>query len=205
MSTVVYIDGQNFLYKVAEILLAANLISDKQDLTSIDINLLISTFIKNDGLEIRYYGVKHIYRNDNYGEEILEKSIRFSDSLRRFKNYLAKNNIKYIPKGSLKVRITDECKNCGYIDYKFQEKGVDVGLAVDLVRDALEHNVDHIILLSSDTDLLPALQIVKEKNIKLSYIAFKKQVTVSLAKIADQVFYLENQQVINAYLKSLNR
>lgn len=164
MSTVVYIDGQNFLYKVAEILLAANLISDKQDLTSIDINLLISTFIKNDGLEIRYYGVKRIYRNDNYGEEILEKSIRFSDSLRRFKNYLAKNNIKYIPKGSLKVRITDECKNCGYIDYKFQEKGVDVGLAVDLVCDALEHNVDHIILLSSDTDLLPALQIIKEKT-----------------------------------------
>lgn len=204
MSTVVYIDGQNFLYKVAEILLAANLISDKQDLTSIDINLLISTFIKNDGLEIRYYGVKRICHNGKYGKEISDKAIRFSDSLRRFKNYLAQNNIKYIPKGSLKVRITDECKNCGYIDYKFQEKGVDVGLAVDLVRDALENSIKHIILLSSDTDLLPALQIIKEKHVKLSYIAFKNQATISLAKIADQVLYLEKQQIIDAYLDSLN-
>ena len=109
-----------------------------------------------------------------------------------------------MPKGSLKIRITDECKNCGYIDYKFQEKGVDVGLAVDLVRDSLEQNTNHIALLSSDTDLLPALQIVKEKHIRLSYIAFKNQATISLAKIADQVFYLETQQIINAYLNSLN-
>ncbi|MBR3257030.1 NYN domain-containing protein [Candidatus Saccharibacteria bacterium] len=203
MSTVVYIDGQNFLYKVAEILQNANLISDKQDLVSIDIKSLLSN-LADDSSEIRYYGVKRICHNGKYGKEISDKAIRFSDSLRRFKNYLAQNNIKYIPKGSLKVRITDECKNCGYIDYKFQEKGVDVGLAVDLVRDALENSIKHIILLSSDTDLLPALQIIKEKHVKLSYIAFKNQATISLAKIADQVLYLEKQQIIDAYLDSLN-
>ena len=71
MNTIVYIDGQNFLYKVAEILIEANLISDKQDLTSIDIKLLLSG-LANDNPEIRYYGVKHIHKDNKHGEEILK-------------------------------------------------------------------------------------------------------------------------------------
>jgi len=43
-----------------------------------------------------------------------------------------------------------------------QEKGVDVALAVDLVRFALERRYDVGVVLSRDTDLLPALEAVVE-------------------------------------------
>ncbi len=43
-----------------------------------------------------------------------------------------------------------------------QEKGVDVALAVDVVRMAIEGAYDAAILLSADTDLLPALEAVVE-------------------------------------------
>lgn len=43
-----------------------------------------------------------------------------------------------------------------------QEKGIDVALAVDFVRLAMQREYDVGILFSSDTDLLPALETVAE-------------------------------------------
>ena len=37
MRNIVYIDGQNFLYKVSEILVKHDFINDKQELNAIDI------------------------------------------------------------------------------------------------------------------------------------------------------------------------
>ncbi|MCL2173971.1 acetylxylan esterase [Candidatus Saccharibacteria bacterium] len=41
MKTIIYIDGQNFLYKAAEVLIAKGLISDKQELYALDIKSII--------------------------------------------------------------------------------------------------------------------------------------------------------------------
>lgn len=41
-----------------------------------------------------------------------------------------------------------------------REKGIDVSLAVDLVRAGLEQRYDVIILMSRDTDLMPAVEMV---------------------------------------------
>jgi uncharacterized LabA/DUF88 family protein len=41
-----------------------------------------------------------------------------------------------------------------------REKGVDVMLACDFVRHAIEHRADILILVSRDTDLLPAVEMV---------------------------------------------
>jgi NYN domain len=43
-----------------------------------------------------------------------------------------------------------------------QEKGVDVALAIDMVRLALRSDYDAAILFSTDTDLVPALEAVRE-------------------------------------------
>jgi hypothetical protein len=41
-----------------------------------------------------------------------------------------------------------------------QEKGIDVALAVDLMHLAFQKQYDALVLFSSDTDLLPALEII---------------------------------------------
>ena len=204
MKTVVYIDGQNFLYKVAERLVEANLISDKQDITSIDIRGMLEPLFPRQDLEIRYYGVKRISHSKDFDEEMSDKANHFSDSLRRLKNYLVKNKIKYVSKGSLKARQIEPCKKCGYSNYRFQEKGVDVGLAIDLVSDAILNKTKRIALLSSDTDLLPALQIIKGRGVDITYISFVGQATVSLVKIANHHLSLKNLDVCDAYIRSLN-
>lgn len=202
--TIIYIDGQNFLYKVSERLIDANLISDKQDIYSFDIAGLFRPLFPDQNLEFRYYGVKKIYHNREADKENSEKAIRFSDTLRRFKNFLSKNGVSYIGKGSLKLRLGEECKNCGYMDYHFQEKGVDVGIAVDLVRDVIMKKCDRVALVSSDTDLLPALQVAKENQIPISYVCFSEQSTVSLAKVADERVALDDKKICEAYISSLN-
>ena len=202
MKTIIYIDGQNFLYKVSERLIEANLISDKQDITSLDIRGMLEPLFPNQDLIIKYYGVKRINHPANLNDEMILKANRFSDSLRRLKNYLNKNNVIYVSKGSLKAREIEPCKNCGYHDYKFQEKGVDVGLAIDLVRDVILDGCDKIGLLSSDTDLLPAIQIIKEKGANITYISFAEQATISLVKASNRHVVLSNQDIRDAYVRS---
>lgn len=201
---IIYIDGQNFLYKVAERLANANLISDKQEICSLDIRWLLEKYFPNEELKIRYYGVKKIYHSKGLSEEMELKASRFSDNLRRFRNYLNKDGVTYMPKGSLKARMTEPCKRCGHVDYKFQEKGVDVGIAIDLVSDVLSYGVSNIALLSSDTDLLPALQVIKNKKVRITYVSFSEQTTISLAKIADSHVIFDDKDILESYIKSVN-
>jgi hypothetical protein len=42
------------------------------------------------------------------------------------------------------------------------EKGVDVSLAIDLVSLAYLQGADRVVVVSSDTDLVPALELVRE-------------------------------------------
>lgn len=46
--------------------------------------------------------------------------------------------------------------------FQAQEKGIDVSLAIDLVEAAFNETYDALIVFSCDTDLLPALELVKK-------------------------------------------
>jgi len=199
MRNIVYIDGQNFLYKVAEILTENGIIRDKQELTSIDIRFLFEKIFPGEELEIRFYGVTKIKRRYDLGEEILNKSIRFSDNLRRVRNSLNSQKIKYVEVGKLKIRDSDVCKNCGSKDYRFQEKGVDVGLAVGIVRDTLKDEVDRIILASSDTDLIPAIILAKNENKKVVYVGFDDRLTQALSSKSSSTQVIRDTEVVEAY------
>ncbi len=145
------IDGQNFLHGVAERLVAEKIITENQSVKAIDIPRLFRESGLDGDMEIRYYGVANIRHQDSSDPAILAKAIEFSDDLRRMRNNLAATGVKSLPVGALRVRERDRCKNCGAIGHKLQEKGVDVGLAVDIVRDVLKEEVDHIVFVSSDT------------------------------------------------------
>ena len=68
MRTIVYIDGQNFLYKAADILAKHGLLIDKQDLTAIDIRPLLGKLFPGEQLEIRFFGVAKIKRRYDLGQ-----------------------------------------------------------------------------------------------------------------------------------------
>ena len=63
----------------------------------------------------------------------------------------------------------DEFKLCAR-DLKYdeyggsREKGIDVWLAIDLVRTACHKTADRVVVMSTDTDLVPALQLAIEEK-----------------------------------------
>lgn len=68
---------------------------------------------------------------------------------------------------------------------RIREKGTDVKIAVDLVVGAVDNIYDTAILVSSDTDLIPALRYIKYRGRKLEYIGFSHAPSLAMQKYAD--------------------
>jgi len=77
----------------------------------------------------------------------------------------------------------------------FQEKGVDVHIAVDLLRGAYEDQYDTAVLVSSDTDLIPAVHAVRSKKKQIEYIGFAHRPSFGLMKNVDLTTTLRNEDL----------
>ncbi len=200
MKTIVYIDGQNFLYKATEVLISAGHISNKQELFKIDIGGIIRSIIKSEEIIIRFYGAKIKVRKD-MGHDIYVKSRSFSDNSRRIKNTLNNQNIEYVESGNLKLRDSDICKKCGAQDFRFQEKGVDVGMAVDMVVDSFSDNVGQIVVVSSDTDLIPAIRSVRGRGVNIIYLGFSNKLTRGIVSETSSTETIRDSEIIDAFTR----
>ncbi len=63
-----------------------------------------------------------------------------------------------------------------------REKGTDVRIAIDLVVGAIDNFYDSAILVSSDTDLIPAIDYIKYKNKKIEYVGFSHAPSFAMIK-----------------------
>ena len=59
------------------------------------------------------------------------------------------------------------CYNCGHIIQTYEEKESDVRIATQIVNDANNHNCDVAIVVSADSDMLPAIELAKESGTKV--------------------------------------
>jgi uncharacterized LabA/DUF88 family protein len=81
------------------------------------------------------------------------------------------------------------------IGNSFHEKGVDVALAVDIVSGAYEDLYDTAIVVSSDTDLLPAIFAARSRGKRVEYVAFEERQSIGLTRNVDAVQLITRQQV----------
>lgn len=65
----------------------------------------------------------------------------------------------------LKKEIT--CFNCNKIIHTFEEKETDVRIATQIVADAYKKNCDVSIIVSADSDMIPAIELVLDINHKI--------------------------------------
>lgn len=70
-----------------------------------------------------------------------------------------------------------------YDNNNIREKGVDVKLAIDLVIGAVDNLYDTAIVISSDTDLIPAVKyVIGTKSKKVEYVGFSNNPSFGLLK-----------------------
>src|SRR5205807_8236399 len=77
----------------------------------------------------------------------------------------------------------------------FHEKGVDVHIAVELLVTAYENLADKIILISSDTDLIPAIQKAQEKGTIVEYVGFSHKISLALARSCKETRLLKKDDL----------
>ncbi len=65
---------------------------------------------------------------------------------------------------------------------KIREKGTDVKIAVDLIVGAVDDLYDTAILVSSDTDIIPAIKYVRYKGKKVEYVGFSHSPSLGIQK-----------------------
>ena len=97
---IIYVDGQNFLYRAAQVLIDAGVIRDKQELYSIDLEFIFRKLFDTK-IFIKYYGVKKVRRRENLGETFLKKATIISDNQQRLLSYLQNTDVRHIEAGTL--------------------------------------------------------------------------------------------------------
>lgn len=203
--TIVYIDGQNFLHRCTESLIYSGAITSQRELYNIDLRFIFNKFLLPSTYEIRFYGVAKVKIPKITENEVNEQYRKIVDNLRRVRTNFVKQGVILKDVGQLKIRETKPCKKCGYILSELQEKGVDVGLASELVKDAALGLVDKIVLASSDIDMLPAVKIARQLGKKVTYVGFKYQLTNAIVKRTDDIFEINRLVVLEAYTSALNQ
>lgn len=87
----------------------------------------------------------------------------------------------------------------GYIlrsDGGYHEKGVDVQIAVDICMMAVRREYNRLILVSSDTDLIPAIKEIKSLGKEVEYIGFDFSPSFALIRFSDSRTLLKKEDLI---------
>src|SRR3989338_4494569 len=93
----------------------------------------------------------------------------------------------------------------GYLlksDHRFHEKGVDVKMAVDMVAGSYKNSYDHFILVSSDSDLVPAVQEVRANKRTVEYVGFSNSVSIALIRNCSDVKTLKKEDLARFFDKN---
>ena len=145
----VYIDGSNTYKRLKSLKIPQN--STRFDYSTFVDHLVGDRILRSK----RYYvGIVRNVDGTEKAERMVRDQQKFLESLRSEGFEIKKGKIMYD-------------------DGKIREKGVDVKMSLDLAIGATDNWYDTAIVISSDTDLIPAIKYVrKAKNKNIEYVGF---------------------------------
>jgi hypothetical protein len=167
---IVLIDGSNFYFKLKSLHLRRQL--------SLDFSRLIKLLARSGKVVDACYYVGRIRQDGT------TTTNKLFDAQQKLLGNLKKHNVSY---------------QLGYLlksDGVYHEKGVDVQIAVDMLVAAYEKKCDRIILLSSDTDLAPAIKKTREKGVVVEYVGFSHQPSVAMVSFCTESTLLKKEDIL---------
>jgi len=200
--TVAYIDGENTFFQLYDQLRKTRKVKYREDLVKYDMRWLIEKALNQElgDAEMRYYGVR--LKEIDSTPEMLERTKRMIDHKNRWSGYLASQNFEYIAAGELKIRATENYNGTGKTNLTFEEKGVDVQMAVEMVDDAASGKVEHALLLSSDRDLQPAIQAAQKHGVKVTYVAHDRRANDSIVGVVDSTETFTSRDITEGFKRA---
>ena len=156
----VIIDGNNFYHRLKELKL--------KNLLGFDYEKFTQFLVGNRNLVLKKYYIGAIREEFN--------NPRSKELMAGQQKLLSK-----LQKENWQIGFGHMLKN----DAIYHEKGVDVLMAVDLLAGAYENLYDTAVLISSDTDLIPAIEKARTMKKKIEYIGFSHKPSYGLIANSD--------------------
>ena len=156
----ILIDGSNFYFKLKDLQL--------HNLLNFNFNKFATFLTQSEKLVGAYYYVGRVRQDGTaQADKMLANQQKLIETL---KNHNYQYKLGYLLKS----------------DGKYHEKGVDVNIAVDMLVAAYEDLCDRIILVSSDTDLGPAIMKAQEKGKVVEYLGFSHKPSVAMVRFCKE-------------------
>lgn len=185
--TLLFIDGENFIYKIEEVLNSKNIKKKDVDIASIDFNTLFSNALKDFNLSKKIFYAAKLH----FHSETKIKSEELIKSQRKLRNTLINQKFEFEMAGHVRGQKIGS-------KIIFREKGVDVKIAVDLVALAADKKIKTAILCSSDSDLQPAVEEVRRRNVEIIYLGFEQNLNKGLMYTTNRTILLKNAEILRA-------
>ena len=183
MRRVVLIDGENLVYGLRHLLGSKSIKAARSAVENFNFRGLIDELLADNlPSEVLWFGAKLRLYEQSF--DIKQKSSEAIKAQAKFMNHIQQQKITFIKVGYLRARESDPCEKCSHKTWKLAEKGVDVGLAVRMIQEA--NKSTEIVVISSDTDLLPAFLASAKLGAKLMHIGYETSPIYALTKASDK-------------------
>ena len=168
---IVIVDGSNFYHKLKSL--------NFNQLSSFDYNQFIYSLTKNDQLIRKYFCIGKVKasQNDKKARKMMADQQALVSRLKK-ENFIIQ--FGYLLKS----------------ENRYHEKGVDVQMAVDILKDAYQNIYDKAYLLSSDSDLLPAIIESQAIGKVIVYVGFRHQISYALINNCKKTLLLEKKDIL---------
>lgn len=161
----IFVDGSNLYHSLRKVL------GNQQRLLDFDYRSFTDACAPRDHFVVsRTYYIGAVHNPNNP----ITRSVYYSQNV-LFTRLRSKQQQFVLREGGLR-----------YMNGVFQEKGVDVLLAIDLVIGALRDEFESAVLISSDSDLIAAVEFVRSLGKQVIYVAFDGRRTIGLSKKASK-------------------
>lgn len=168
----VFVDGNNTYH------LLRRFFPSGVKLTGFDYRRLIQKVLETDMPLACFYYIGRVRPTD-------KRSLQFQRAQQRLFSHLSSSRQGFV------IR-TAQLK---FSEGRFQEKGVDVLLAIDLVIKAIRNEYDTAVLLSSDADFAPAMSFVRSLGKRVVYLSFQDIRSHALSKHASKTLVITRDMV----------
>jgi uncharacterized LabA/DUF88 family protein len=183
MRRIVLIDGENLVYGLRYLLGKKDVKAPRSTVENFNFRGLIEELLADNlPAEILWFGAK--LRLYNQSADLKRKSSEAIRTQAIFMNQIQHQKITFIKVGYLRARESDPCEKCSHQTWKLAEKGVDVGLAVRMVQEA--NKTTEIVVISADTDLLPAFLASTKLGAKLMHVGYETSPIYALSKVSNK-------------------
>lgn len=188
MRAVLYVDGNNFLGKLREVFREEHVTEPLWD--RYDFESLFKQILGNLNLDEKRIYFARLKEHP----ETKEKSKTLIEERRRLKNRFEQAGFTVVLSGTVRGHYVRDLDGKSVLVFK--EKGVDVGLAVDMVSTACDKNLITAIMASSDSDLQPAIRELTKRGVECIYLGFEIQPNKGLTYTTKRTILIRNSEAL---------